>query len=828
MLLAGDPLTALYTSVPVRRGDDTRNIRVLDLEPKPWNTFTNEAPLTGTLRVISLCSHESEPFTALSYVWGKTSGDETDEIQLRSDAEVVRVPITWNCRDALRALRKRWSILTIWVDAICVDQSNIAEKESQIPLMGDIYSQAAPVYIWLGPSDKYLSKAMRYFQKRGCTSSSFRYLPIAHALTQPGGAQRQIAFFKAVSTVSTNAFKEGLRYNIRLWGVDASWSYYPSMTDDSLINLIMDQEWFHRAWTFQEVLLAKKAFLVCGKEVVNWESLCSCLIRIRIEDLHESSQAPVARNLMKAWLCLPRPSAAGGHPDQATVSRNHSIRRLLQLAGTELNKRLIFRILLKTADLFVAFSITLTLFVTIFGSIATLFALTVGLSQVVIVGLVTFLAPFSLPYGVHVFLLLQEAVEGFQVERTIFPTSRRTSKVEIGSDSYDSKLIQDATTSILHAFREREATKEADQVYAMYGILRSLGMNLAIPDYNKLPNQIYKELFANILSSYPAICSLLSMTGGTILAEDAPSWIPQFSDGFIKSRMVDYFTVNGMPITSFGVENNARIVNDKLLLKGKLRGTVVFRLPTFPQIDWTSPKHAISSRHLDQLLDTAVALVYWRSLLDDNWVRRYAKKCPMDTKLDIFGGRERTGVVEIKHKDFIGHFFLLDFLDSNSEKFVTADGRFQKRACRTSLAAEKYFADIMWNVAYWCNSFGDDEQIIATSEGFGGSISIADDIKKGDEIAEVPGLGTALVLNKTQDGCYKVAGPAFIAGFMEDIGDQGMLPLAEEDDAPSVDGSSEAGDDNIPLLTRSVKEERENGIVPVRRTEDDYVELVLV
>ncbi len=37
-----------------------------------------------------------------------------------------------------------------WIDAICIDQSSIAEKSMQVPLMSDIYTRAHTVFVWLG------------------------------------------------------------------------------------------------------------------------------------------------------------------------------------------------------------------------------------------------------------------------------------------------------------------------------------------------------------------------------------------------------------------------------------------------------------------------------------------------------------------------------------------------------------------------------------------------------------------------------------------------------------------------------------------------------
>jgi hypothetical protein len=49
----------------------------------------------------------------------------------------------------------------MWVDAICIDQMSIAEKNKQIPLMGDLYRRAEQVLMWLDLSDLDGNKTKR-------------------------------------------------------------------------------------------------------------------------------------------------------------------------------------------------------------------------------------------------------------------------------------------------------------------------------------------------------------------------------------------------------------------------------------------------------------------------------------------------------------------------------------------------------------------------------------------------------------------------------------------------------------------------------------------
>lgn len=46
-----------------------------------------------------------------------------------------------------------------WIDALCVDQDNVSERSHQVNVMGQIYTAACQVLIWLGPEDESTSSA---------------------------------------------------------------------------------------------------------------------------------------------------------------------------------------------------------------------------------------------------------------------------------------------------------------------------------------------------------------------------------------------------------------------------------------------------------------------------------------------------------------------------------------------------------------------------------------------------------------------------------------------------------------------------------------------
>lgn len=85
-------------------------------------------------------------YEALSYVWGSPEATYVIEI----NGKPFR--ITENLYEALGHLQLRDQDRMIWVDAICIDQTNKAVRVHQVEHMGDIYKEAAQVLYWLGPS----------------------------------------------------------------------------------------------------------------------------------------------------------------------------------------------------------------------------------------------------------------------------------------------------------------------------------------------------------------------------------------------------------------------------------------------------------------------------------------------------------------------------------------------------------------------------------------------------------------------------------------------------------------------------------------------------
>ncbi|RYP27167.1 hypothetical protein DL768_011319 [Monosporascus sp. mg162] len=154
-------------------------------------------------------------YEALSYTWATESGDMTKCKTISISGMPSQV--TQNCDNALRRIRHRYSVRHIWVDALCIDQHDTAERGHQVQLMHRIYAEAMRVLIYIGEADQ----------------TSDRLLDIL------------------------------------------SGGIYEKHRSGSLFiaeKQLFSRRYFHRAWVIQEVALARSAILICGEKQLSWSS----------------------------------------------------------------------------------------------------------------------------------------------------------------------------------------------------------------------------------------------------------------------------------------------------------------------------------------------------------------------------------------------------------------------------------------------------------------------------------------------------------------------------------------------------------------------------
>lgn len=94
------------------------------------------------------------PYDALSYAWG--SSKKTRVISM----DKHHISVTENLHIALSHLRDRFIERIIWVDAICINQSDIEERSHQVRFMTMIYAKASRVNVWLGEMEADSDQAL--------------------------------------------------------------------------------------------------------------------------------------------------------------------------------------------------------------------------------------------------------------------------------------------------------------------------------------------------------------------------------------------------------------------------------------------------------------------------------------------------------------------------------------------------------------------------------------------------------------------------------------------------------------------------------------------
>lgn len=133
----------MYQYTPLAEPDA---IRLLLLEPRRPGDPIHCSLFHTTSRECRDDIYES--YTALSYVWGDAREKRT--IFVNS----LPFDVTVNLAAALDDIRDEKRPLRLWADAICINQKDIPERNSQISIMRDIYEVAQQTIVYLGQGNE--------------------------------------------------------------------------------------------------------------------------------------------------------------------------------------------------------------------------------------------------------------------------------------------------------------------------------------------------------------------------------------------------------------------------------------------------------------------------------------------------------------------------------------------------------------------------------------------------------------------------------------------------------------------------------------------------
>ena len=232
----------------------------------------HQADICVSLRTVDL--KENPKYDALSYTWGNPrtvyySGEEIpitsgQERQTRIICDGKILFVTRNLYDFLECLRslvsKFGSMTTsqehdetgkiikkrqvempgeLWIDAICINQADVLERNTQVAMMSQIYRLSRRLWIWLGKADPLLQSAMNF---------------CVHLATTPVDQGKQLRYL-SLERPEWNELVHAMTVD---W-----WSIYA----------LFHRAWFHRAWIAQEVVFSHEPAVLCEHAILSWGML---------------------------------------------------------------------------------------------------------------------------------------------------------------------------------------------------------------------------------------------------------------------------------------------------------------------------------------------------------------------------------------------------------------------------------------------------------------------------------------------------------------------------------------------------------------------------
>ncbi|RYP81054.1 hypothetical protein DL769_002163 [Monosporascus sp. CRB-8-3] len=270
----------IYSLLSLRH--NLRETRLIRLQPGKWDD-----PICCHLDVVSL--DEKPEFEALSYTWGEKQGNNARS-RMRLNGQDF--PIALNLETALRHLRSEADARVLWVDAICINQGDIEERNEQVSMMRDIYSSSKRVLIWLGTVNepRRTKQDPKVKQKQLCQWHTDFTTWSESSVAHPEDRAIINDFHDRIDQYY--GLPLSLRHNLSIDHVKGAFCFASLLAQNKHVNgddipiltnhdafhriimalfEIMDRPWWVRQWVIQEIVLAPSITLHHGHFVAPWE-----------------------------------------------------------------------------------------------------------------------------------------------------------------------------------------------------------------------------------------------------------------------------------------------------------------------------------------------------------------------------------------------------------------------------------------------------------------------------------------------------------------------------------------------------------------------------
>lgn len=227
---------------------------------------------------ITVCNINTKPrYIAVSYTWGDP--DDTKTITVDGKLLTVRS----NCWYVLwQACINNISSL-LWIDAICINQCDNEEKSLQVAMMGSIYRNAEQVNVCLGPhsnnSRLLLDAAEEHAHFVEDKLQSYRTSGELSAILEPLQRRGRVkaGLPETAEVLTMSLFSQSVRAVLLAeMQTQEDFSRFSRESLEALTEArycLTERAYFTRLWICQEILLGRRAILMVGDTIVNFEHL---------------------------------------------------------------------------------------------------------------------------------------------------------------------------------------------------------------------------------------------------------------------------------------------------------------------------------------------------------------------------------------------------------------------------------------------------------------------------------------------------------------------------------------------------------------------------
>lgn len=200
-------------------------------------------------------------YSCLSYTWG----DPEDQVGITVNGKLFHV--RKNLHTFLATAVAQLSNTFFWIDALCIDQENTAERNSQVQRMGTIFGGAQSVLVWLGDGFE-IENTLHMLNVARRELVSGIEVPFQHAarkISKELNSDIQYEYEVLIGTSNPAPSSET--------GTSVDWSLKqmpdPLNNDltgkvEKILECITEHDYWKRAWVTQEVLLARHVEILAG------------------------------------------------------------------------------------------------------------------------------------------------------------------------------------------------------------------------------------------------------------------------------------------------------------------------------------------------------------------------------------------------------------------------------------------------------------------------------------------------------------------------------------------------------------------------------------